>query len=196
MFKNNFGKRTLNKGGNAVAFFSVFVFVGIPLSPDACLKTFFLSGVCFAKKFGSELLVFGLCVRSVFFGVTFPMVLRYCVRFSRQLTETIVVFLGACSRERTFGFWCLSSGDVFLVLFLPRFFFALLCGLVLPNAVRKIVFWSGWVFWFVSSALSFRRCRCVRSPLPLVSGGPTWVGGWVGPRFVSFVAGPAAGAAP
>ena len=57
-----------------------FCFITLPCSPESCLKKFSSCQVRVLEEiFGSELLVFCLCVQLVFFGVVLPMFLFYCV---------------------------------------------------------------------------------------------------------------------
>ena len=85
----------------------------------------------FGNIFGSELLVFSLCVRLVFFGIVLLMFLLYCVAlFSRKLPEKILFLSGARFgrnfRERTFGFLPLCPVGVSLVLLCLCFSFIML----------------------------------------------------------------------
>ena len=79
-----------------------FCFIAWRCSPESCLKNYPILRSAFRENFGSELLVFGVCALSIFFGVL-PMFLLHCMAlFPREPSENIILFLGPCF-EKIFG---------------------------------------------------------------------------------------------
>ena len=109
-----------------VLFCLCFSFIMLPCSPEKLSEKLSSCQVRVLEEiFGSEVLVFCLGVRLVFFRPVLPMFLFNCVAlFSRKLPENFLLVRYAFWKElsgTSFWFFALVSGWCFLVLFLPMF---------------------------------------------------------------------------